>query len=338
MGPEVLAFVNPVAPPPSNTIEAFFFYVLLTPIAIILQFLDHAFRAFGPTHAIGAFGLGVICLTLLIRALLFPLFRWQIRTQWRIQADNRKIGPELKALQAKHKGDRRRLQEEQMALYRRQGINPLSQLSGCLPLLIQMPFLYSLYAVIHKFTENGSLHGQASFLWLPNLGVSPLKTAGGIGAHPGVLVVPLLAGVLTFVQSKMMMQPLRPDMTDQERQMYRVMAQTTYFMPVLIFIFALNFQLGIGLYWITQSAVMVLQVFSMMGWGGLKVPSWLPGAGWRPRNSPLVNFPQPVPATGMNVVAQPDGRAAGNGRTTPPRPPNGSGRRPRGRGRGRSRR
>lgn len=64
--------------------------------------------------------------------------------------------------------------------------------------------------------------------------------------------------------------------------MYRITAQTTYLMPTLIATFALNFQQGIGLYWVTQSLVMVIQVFSMMGCGGLQVPPWFPGAGWRP--------------------------------------------------------
>ncbi len=332
----LLAFVNPVAPPPSNPFLAFFFYVLLTPIAIVLQFLDTVFSKFGPTSAIGAFGLGVIALTLIIRAILFPLFRWQIRTQWRVQADQRKIAPELKALQAKYKGDRRRLQEEQMALYRRHQINPLSQLAGCMPLLIQMPFLYALYAVIHKFTENGAIRGESSFLWLPNLADSPLKTPGGLAAHPGVVVVPILAGLLTFMQSKMMMQPPHPDMTEQERQMQRVMSQTTYLMPLLIAFFALNFQLGIGLYWITQSAVMVAQIFSMMGWGGLKVPSWFPGAGWRPSGHPLTLASEDGVAGSRTAPAiAGNGRSSAAGspkRTTPPS------RRPQGRSQPRGRR
>jgi hypothetical protein len=136
------------------------------------------------------------------------------------------------------------------------------------------------------------------------------------------------------MQSKMMMQQQRPDMTDQEKQMYRVMAQTTYLMPVLIAVFALNFNQGIGLYWITQSGVMVIQVFSMMGWGGLKVPPWFPGAGWRPKNSPMRQTPPgsvgvlPAGATSSNLVP-------GNGRRKPPprRPPS---RRPRPKERGRS--
>ena len=140
MSAELLAFVNPAAPPPANPFLAVFFYVLLTPVALVLQFLNSVFNDLGPTKLIGSFGLAVIVLTLAIRGLLFPLFRWQIRTQWKIQADQRKMGPELRELQAKYKKDRRKLQEETMALYKRHEINPLSQLSGCFPLLIQMPF------------------------------------------------------------------------------------------------------------------------------------------------------------------------------------------------------
>ncbi len=284
MGVELLAFVNPLAPPPTNPFLAVFFYLLLTPIGVALQFFDKIFQSFGPTASIGAFGVAIIALTLVIRGLLFPLFRWQIATQWRIQAEQRRVGPELKALQQKYKKDRQRLNEETMLLYKRHGVNPLSQLSGCLPLLIQMPFIYALYGAIQKLSEG--LHGHGGFLWVSQLSDIAFKVKGGIVGHPLLLIIPILAGVFTFMQSKMMMQPVRPDMSDSEKQMYRVMAQTTYLMPVLIAFFALNFAQGIGLYWITQSLVMVLQVFSMMGWGGLKVPSWFPGAGWHPANSP----------------------------------------------------
>jgi YidC/Oxa1 family membrane protein insertase len=321
MGAELLAFVNPAAPPPTNPFLAVFFYVLLTPVAVVLQFLDSVFNGFGPTKAIGAFGLAVIVLTLAIRGLLFPLFRWQIRTQWKIQADQRKMGPELRELQAKHKGDRRKLQEETMALYKRHEINPLSQLSGCFPLLIQMPFIYALFGSINKLSHD--LHGHTSFLWIPNLDKTALKA--GIAAHPTMLIVPILAGVLTFMQSKMMMQQMRPEMTDQERQMYKVMAQTTYLMPVMIAFFALSFNQGIGLYWITQSAVMVLQIFSMMGWGGLKVPPWFPGAAWRPNSYRLaLGLVGPVAAATVGVVASdntkgPGTRARRSPGSSPPR-------------------
>ena len=300
MGIEVLGFVNPMAPPPSNPFEAIFFYILLTPVGIALHFLDTVFQAFGPTAAIGAFGVAIIAITVIIRGILFPLFRWQISTQWRIQAQQRLIGPELKEIQQKYKKDRTRLNEETMALYKRHNINPLGQLSGCMPLLIQMPFIYALYGAIQKLSQAHNAHG--GFLWVPQLSDVAFKVKGGIIGHPALLIIPILAGVLTFMQSKMMMQPARPDMTESERQMYRVMSQTTYLMPVMIAFFALNFYQGVGLYWITQSAIMVIQVYTMMGWGGLRMPSWVPGAGWYPANSPMGRFRAQFPddyASGM---------------------------------------
>ncbi|MHB8324263.1 MAG: YidC/Oxa1 family membrane protein insertase [Candidatus Dormibacteria bacterium] len=335
MGFELLAFVNPVAPPPTNPVLAIFFYLLLTPIGVVLQFFDKIFQSFGPTASIGAFGIAIIALTLVIRGLLFPLFRWQIATQWRIQAEQRRVGPELKALQQKYKKDRQRLNEETMLLYKRHGVNPLSQLSGCLPLLIQMPFIYALYGAIQKLSEG--LHGHGGFLWVAQLSDIAFKVKGGIVGDPLLLIIPILAGVFTFMQSKMMMQPVRPDMSDSEKQMYRVMAQTTYLMPVLIAFFALNFAQGIGLYWITQSLVMVLQVFSMMGWGGLKVPSWFPGAGWHPANSPMGRMAAEGGSTELVVSSRPSQRGGESGsasatgsrpkRPAPPPPGTGSGQR-----------
>lgn len=325
MGIELLAFVNPVAPPPTNPFLAVFFYILLTPIGVTLQFFDKIFQNFGPTASIGAFGIAIIALTLLIRGLLFPLFRWQISTQWRIQAEQRRVGPELKAIQQKYKKDRQRLNEETMALYKRHGVNPLSQLSGCLPLLIQMPFIYALYGAIQKLSE--SLHGHGGFLWVSQLSDIAFKVKGGILGDPLLLIIPILAGVLTFMQSKMMMQPARPDMSDSEKQMYRVMAQTTYLMPVLIAFFALNFAQGIGLYWITQSLVMVIQVFSMMGWGGLQVPSWFPRAGWHPPNSPRGHLSAAAGTASLDVTSRrsvggsdPDDVAGTGGGSRPKRP------------------
>ncbi len=332
MGIEMLAFVNPMSPPPTNPFEAVFFYILLTPVGVALHFLNTVFASFGPTATIGAFGVAIIAITVIIRGLLFPLFRWQISTQWRIQAEQRKIGPELKEIQQKYKKDRTRLNEETMALYKRHNINPLGQLSGCLPLVIQMPFIYALYGAIQKLSQAHGTHG--GFLWVSQLSEVAFKVKGGIVTHPTLLIIPILAGVLTFMQSKMMMQPARPDMSESERQMYRVMSQTTYLMPVLIAFFALNFYQGVGLYWITQSAIMVIQVYTMMGWGGLRMPAWVPGSGWYPVNSPMGRFRAQYPSagdmpgarlrngTGAQGSLKPTSKAGGgrvsNGRSTRP--------------------
>jgi hypothetical protein len=113
------------------------------------------------------------------------------------------------------------------------------------------------------------------------------------------------------------------------------MAQTTYLMPFLIAVFALNFNQGIGLYWITQSGVMVLQIFSMMGWGGLKVPPWFPGATWRPKNSPMGLAPAGPISPGGLAAPGSGNQAGGSARRIPARPP---ARRPKAKERGRPRR
>jgi len=266
---------NPALPPPSNPILGVFFWVLLTPIAVSLQFLFHAFRTFGPTHLIGAFGLAVIALTLILRGLLFPLFRYQIRTQRRLQREQQGIAPQLNELRKKYKADPRRQQQEIMAVYKEHGISPFGQLTGCLPLLLQMPIIYALYGSIHKLTT--VLHGGLYFLWIPDLTRTPFQS--DLLGHPQLIIVPLLAGALTFVQTKMMVQPQRPDMSDQELQMYKVSSQMAYLMPAVIVVVALNFQQGVALYWVTQSLVMIVQQYFIVGWGQMPVPRWFPGSG-----------------------------------------------------------
>lgn len=90
-----------------------------------------------------SYGLAIILLTIIVRLVLFPLGVKQIRSMSAMQ----RIQPKLKELQKKHKGDRQRLNEEMMKLYREHGVNPLG---GCFPLLLQMPVFIALYAVIRS--------------------------------------------------------------------------------------------------------------------------------------------------------------------------------------------
>ncbi len=311
MDASLLSIYNPALPPPANPILAVFFWVLLTPIAVGLDFLYHVFRGFGPTHLIGAFGLAVIALTLALRALLFPLFRYQIRTQRRLQREQQRIAPQLNELRKKYKSDPRRQQQEIMAVYKEHGINPMGQLTGCLPLVLQMPIIYALYGSIHKLTT-AHLPGLY-FLWIPNLTRTPFQS--DLLHHPQLVVVPLLAGALTFVQTKMMVQPQRPDMSDQELQMYRVSSQMAYLMPAVIVVVALNFQQGVALYWVTQSLVMIVQQYFIVGWGQLRVPAWFPGAG-RPPGGGMIPAVAPAGAgarSGLISAAQAGAAAGGTG-------------------------
>jgi YidC/Oxa1 family membrane protein insertase len=264
------------------------FSILEGPFQWVLQQLTNFFHTVGPLNWIGPFGLSVIVLTIGIRAVLFPVFGWQLRTSRRIQAEQRLVAPQLQELRKKYKKEPQRLSQEMNALYKEHGISPFSSLTGCIPALVQMPVLIGLYQSIRAFTGNGSgtiPHGSNGFLWIGDVTRSAQEACcaapnglGGLLGHPQLLILPLLAGAFTFAQSRMMMPPSRPDMTDQERSMQGVTKQMSFIFPVMIFAFSFLFPQGLAIYWVTGTMFMVAQQYHLLGWNGLKVPSWFPGA------------------------------------------------------------
>ncbi len=274
------------------------FSILQYPFAWVLQELVDVFKQVGPLKAIGAFGLAVIVLTIGIRALLFPIFGWQLRTSRRIQAEQRLVAPQLQELRKKYKKEPQRLSQEMNALYKEHGISPFSSLTGCIPALVQMPVLIGLYQSIRSVTAH-LLPGEKGFLWIPDLTQSAQQACctgstglAGLLTHPALLILPLLAGAFTFAQSRMMMPPSRPDMTDQERSMQGVTKQMSFIFPVMIFVFSFLFPQGLAIYWVTGTMFMVAQQYHLLGWNGLVVPSWFPGANrvtalTIPRNAPV---------------------------------------------------
>ena len=148
------------------------FSLLETPFQWVLQQLTNFFHTVGPLNAIGAFGLSVIVLTIGIRAVLFPVFGWQLRTSRRIQAEQRLVAPQLQELRKKYKKEPQRLSQEMNALYKEHGISPFSSLTGCIPALVQMPVLIGLYQSISAFTGSvsGTIPaGSKGFLWISDV-------------------------------------------------------------------------------------------------------------------------------------------------------------------------
>jgi YidC/Oxa1 family membrane protein insertase len=274
------------------------FSILQYPFAWVLRELVNVFTQVAPLRAIGAFGLAVIVLTIGIRAVLFPIFGWQLRTSRRIQAEQRLVAPQLQELRKKYKKEPQRLSQEMNALYKEHGISPFSSLTGCIPALVQMPVLIGLYQSIRTVTGT-LLAGDKGFLWIPDLTKSAQQACctgntglAGLLTHPALLILPLLAGAFTFAQSRMMMPPSRPDMTDQERSMQGVTKQMSFIFPVMIFVFSFLFPQGLAIYWVTGTMFMVAQQYHLLGWNGLVVPSWFPGATrvtalTIPRNAPV---------------------------------------------------
>ena len=136
------------------------------------------------------------------------------------------IQPKIAALREKYKNDNQRLSRETMKLYKEEGVNPLS---GCLPLLLQMPIFFSLYNLFGKTIELR----QAPFtLWIQDLSLPDELLIGGFGLH----VLPLLMAVSMFIQQKMMMKDPKQ-------------AVLVYMMPVLMIFIFWSMSSGLVLYW-----------------------------------------------------------------------------------------
>jgi YidC/Oxa1 family membrane protein insertase len=306
------------------------FDALGIPFQYCLEFFTNIFKVIAPLNAIGAFGLAIILTTIIIRGALFPIFGWQLRTSRRIQSEQRLIAPQLAELRKKYKREPQKLSEEMKKLYAEHQVSPFSSLSGCLPALVQMPVLIGLYRGITNATTNLTSVSH-HFLWITDVSKSGAQacctTVGSkstdwsqVFAHPAVIILPLLAAILTFAQSRMMMPPLRPDMTDQERTMGNVTKQMSVIFPIIIFVLSLNFPQGLALYWVTGTLFMVLQQYHLVGWGSLKVPAWFPGA----NRVTALSYPKHTPSTASpatKAAIVPDGNGSRPARKRAGAPP-----------------
>lgn len=199
----------------------------------------------------GSWAFSIILLTVALRIMLYPLNAWSMKSMARMQ----QIAPEVTAIQDKYKKDPKRAQLEVMNLYRERGVNPLS---GCLPLLIQMPFLIGMFDLLKSTFE---LRG-ASFIpgWIDNLTAPDVLFSWTtpiffIGNQFHLL--PILLGVVMFVQQRMTTTlPKDPALwTDQQRQQ-RAMGTM---MPVVFTLMFYHFPSGLNIYWLSSTLLGILQ-------------------------------------------------------------------------------
>jgi YidC/Oxa1 family membrane protein insertase len=186
----------------------------------------------------GSFGLSIIVVTLLVRLAILPLMIKQTRSSKAMQA----LQPEMNALKEKYKSKdqqtQQKLQQETMSLFQKHGVNPLS---GCFPLVIQMPVLIGFYHAISR-TQVIKEH---SFLWFD------------LGAPDPIYLLPLIAGATTFIQQKMMMAGT----ANQNPQM----AMMLWMMPIMIIVFAVKFPAALSLYWVVGNIFMIAQTYFIKG-------------------------------------------------------------------------
>src|SRR6266700_1231727 len=217
-------------------------------------------------ESIGPFGIAIVLLTILIKLIISPIFQYQLSTSRRVQAEQRRIAPQLSAVRKKHKKDPQRLNQETMALYKEHNINPLAQMSGCLPALVQSPILIALFYVIRDAHQTLPIH---DFRFL---GIFLDKTALQPGQFIALaILLPILAGLTTFVQTKMMTQPGQV----QDPTQAAMTQNMTLIMPVFIGFISINFAAALALYWVVSNLFSIGQQYFITGWGSLSLPPGL---------------------------------------------------------------
>ncbi|HET9511678.1 MAG TPA: membrane protein insertase YidC [Sphingomonas sp.] len=206
----------------------------------IFKYLDWLFRM------IGNFGVAIILLTLTVRGIMFPVAQRQFASM----AGMRALQPKLKVLQERYKDDKPRLQQEMMALYKQEKVNPLA---GCLPTLIQIPIFYALYKVLMLTIE---MRHQPFVLWIKDLSapdpLTPVNLFGLLNFTPphfiAIGVIPILLGISMWAQFRLNPQP----MDEMQKQVFSLMPW------VLMFVMA-PFAVGLQVYWITSNLLTIAQ-------------------------------------------------------------------------------
>lgn len=207
--------------------------------------------------------LTIVVFTILVRVLILPLTLRQLHAAKGLS----RLQPEMAKLQKKYKDDRQRLSQEQMRLYREQGVNPL----GCaVPTLIQFPVWIGLYQAIllalaatpeallnlsnHLYPGLKELHAlvplQSRFLWM-DLG------------YPDPIILPLLVGGSMWLQQKMMTMP-----TEDARQQ-QMNSTMQWMMPVMFGFFTTQFSSGLAIYWFVSNLISIVVQYFVTGWGSL---------------------------------------------------------------------
>lgn len=263
--------------------DQFLVYPLLNTLVAIYQLLVFL-------HIPYALGFSIILLTVLIRLVMYPMITSQLRASKKMQD----LAPHISSLKDRHKGDNARIQKETMQLYKDHGVNPAS---GCLSAIAQMGIIvFGLYPAFTKIISLDPAKAMAELnsnilyspaLWLNKpwdthfLGVPLAQNPSQLLATMPLVVIaiPLLTGLLQFIQSKMMFS--KPQESDKKALAIKApqkknddfasifQTQSLYIFPVMIGFFSYTFPVGLSLYWNTFTVFGIIQQYHITGLGGL---------------------------------------------------------------------
>lgn len=219
IGPKIQDRLDDYADNLTDTVD----YGILAPLAEPMFWVMNFIHNF-----VGIWGLVIILITLLVKALFFKLTEAQYRSMGKM----RKFAPRIKELKERYSDNRQQQQQEMMKLFKKEKINPLG---GCLPILLQMPVFIALYWVLLESVELK----YAAFLWLPDLTQSD-----------PFYILPILFGLSMFVQQRM---------TAATATMDPMQAKIMSLLPFFLTVFFAFFPSGLVLYWVVNNLTGMLQ-------------------------------------------------------------------------------
>ena len=218
------------------------FYFFTKPLFFII---DYFFRL------TGNFGVAIVIITALVRLIFFPLANYSFKSMAKMKI----LQPEMVRLKELHKDDKVKLQQEMMALYKREKVNPIS---GCLPVLIQIPFFFAIYKMLYVTLE---MRHQPFFGWIRDLSerdpTSIFNLFGLIPWDPPTFLMigawPILMGISMYIQQKL--NPTPPD---------PIQAKIFMFFPIFLTIILAPFPSGLVVYWTINNILTIAQQWVIM--------------------------------------------------------------------------
>ncbi len=191
----------------------------------------------------------ITALTIVSRLALYPLFKKSVQSQKAMQ----QLQPKINDLKTKHGDNKETMGKELMDLYKQEKINPMS---SCLPLLIQLPFLWAIFSVFRNGLSNKVLTGLYPFITNPGI-INPVVFGWFDLSKPNIVLAVLAAGA-QFLQTRLMPQP--PKSADKKLDAAAMMSkQMMFLMPVMTLFICLSLPSGLTFYWFLSTLLMVGQ-------------------------------------------------------------------------------
>ncbi|MBU1039096.1 YidC/Oxa1 family membrane protein insertase [Patescibacteria group bacterium] len=206
-------------------------------------------------NQVGDLGLAIIILTILLKIILYPLSRRSLQSQKALQ----QLQPKVEELKRKNKGNKEAMSRELMALYQQEKVSPFS---SCLPLLIQLPFLFALYSVFGSGLSTNDFSGLYSFVANPGA-ISDLFLGFWSLGKPNIILA-VITGLSQYWQAKMLMSTkpaISGEASKDEGLAASINKQALYIMPVMTMVFGFTLPAGLILYWLMNTLITIGQQY-----------------------------------------------------------------------------